>query len=68
MFDKRAALIVRCAGLPDLISSVDFARTNSIPWLCEVVATTYLAVEIALNGASANIQPHGLLQPGRRQS
>src|SRR6266566_6446624 len=27
-----------------------------------------LDLEIALNGVSAKIQPHGLLQPGRRQS
>ena len=31
MFDKRPALIVRCAGVSDIISSVNFARTNSIP-------------------------------------
>ena len=31
MFDKRPALIVRCTGVSDIISSVNFARTNSLP-------------------------------------
>jgi FAD/FMN-containing dehydrogenase len=29
--DRRPALIVRCAGTPDVVSCVDFARTNSLP-------------------------------------
>lgn len=31
MFDKRPALIVSCAGVSDIISAVNFARTNNIP-------------------------------------
>ena len=31
MFDKRPALIVRCTEVSDVISSVNFARTHSIP-------------------------------------
>lgn len=31
MFDKRPALVVRCAGVADIISAVNFARTHSIP-------------------------------------
>jgi len=30
------------------------------------VMSTFPFLEIALNGVSAKIQPHGLLQPGRR--
>ena len=30
MFDRRPALIARCAGVADVISCVNFARTNSI--------------------------------------
>lgn len=29
--DRHPALIVRCAGVADVISSVDFARTNNLP-------------------------------------
>ena len=31
MFETRLAQIVRCVGVPDTISSGDFARTNCIP-------------------------------------
>src|SRR5690348_8428600 len=31
MFDRRPALIVRCAGAFDVINCVNFARVNSIP-------------------------------------
>ncbi len=30
MFDKRPALIARCAGAADVVRSVDFARTNQL--------------------------------------
>ena len=30
MIDKRPALIVRCAGVSDVINSVNFARTNNL--------------------------------------
>ena len=30
MIDKRPALIVRCAGVADVIHAVNFARTNSV--------------------------------------
>ena len=30
MIDKRPALIARCAGVSDVISSVNFARTNDL--------------------------------------
>ncbi len=31
MVDKRPSLIVRCAGVADVIDSVNFARTNNLP-------------------------------------
>jgi FAD/FMN-containing dehydrogenase len=31
MVDRRPALIVRCAGATDVISAVNFARTNNVP-------------------------------------
>jgi FAD/FMN-containing dehydrogenase len=31
MVDRRPALIVRCAGVADVINSVNFARTNNLP-------------------------------------
>jgi FAD/FMN-containing dehydrogenase len=31
LFDKKPALIVRCAGVSDIMRSIHFARTNSIP-------------------------------------
>jgi FAD/FMN-containing dehydrogenase len=30
MIDKKPALIVRCAGVADVINAVDFARTNNL--------------------------------------
>src|SRR5687767_13864910 len=31
MFDRRPAVIVRCAGTADVIGAVNFARTNRLP-------------------------------------
>src|SRR5712691_992038 len=31
MVDRRPALIIRCAGVADVINSVNFARTNNLP-------------------------------------
>jgi hypothetical protein len=31
LFDRRPALVVRCAGVADVISSIEFARTHRIP-------------------------------------
>jgi FAD/FMN-containing dehydrogenase len=50
MFDKRPALIVRCAGVPDIISSVNFARTNSIP--------------VAVRGGGHNVSGSGACDVG----
>src|SRR6202035_1077700 len=30
-FDRRPALIVRCAGAPDIARALDFAQTNNLP-------------------------------------
>ncbi len=51
MFDKRPALIVRCAGVSDIISSVNFARTNS--------------VSVAVRGGGHNVSGSGACDGGR---
>jgi FAD/FMN-containing dehydrogenase len=50
MFDKRPALIVRCAGVSDIISAVNFARTHSIP--------------VAVRGGGHNIAGSGTCDGG----
>ncbi len=50
MFDKRPALIVRCAGVSDIISSVNFARTNNIP--------------VAVRGGGHNVSGSGACEGG----
>jgi FAD/FMN-containing dehydrogenase len=50
MFDKRPALIVRCAGVGDIISAVNFARINSIP--------------VAVRGGGHNIAGNGACDGG----
>ena len=31
LIDRRPALIIRCADIPDVVSSVDFARSHALP-------------------------------------
>ncbi len=50
MFDKRPALIVRCAEASDIISAVNFARTHSIP--------------IAVRGGGHNVSGSGACEGG----
>jgi FAD/FMN-containing dehydrogenase len=50
MCDKRPALIVRCAGVSDIIRSVNFARTNSIP--------------VAVRGGGHNVSGSGACDGG----
>lgn len=50
MFDKRPALIVRCTGVSDIISSVNFARTNSLP--------------VAVRGGGHNVAGSGACEGG----
>lgn len=50
MFDKRPALIVQCAGVSDIISSVNFARTDSIP--------------VAVRGGGHNVSGSGACDGG----
>lgn len=50
MFDKQPALIVRCAEVSDIISSVNFARTNRIP--------------VAVRGGGHNVSGSGACDGG----
>ncbi len=50
MFDKRPALIVRCAEVSDIISAVNFARTHSIP--------------VAVRGGGHNVAGNGACDGG----
>jgi FAD/FMN-containing dehydrogenase len=50
MFDKRPALIVRCAEAADIISSVNFARTHGIP--------------VAVRGGGHNVSGSGACDGG----
>ena len=50
MFDKRPALIVRCAGVSDIISAVNFARLHSIP--------------VAVRGGGHNVSGSGACDGG----
>ncbi len=49
-FDKRPALIVRCAGVSDIISAVNFARTHSTP--------------VAVRGGGHNVSGSGACDGG----
>jgi FAD/FMN-containing dehydrogenase len=49
-FDKRPALIVRCAGVADIISAVNFARTHNIP--------------VAVRGGGHNVAGTGACEGG----
>jgi FAD/FMN-containing dehydrogenase len=50
MFDKRPTLIVRCADASDIVSSVNFARTNSLP--------------VAVRGGGHNVAGSGACEGG----
>src|SRR5262245_34027315 len=50
MFDKRPALVVRCAEVSDVISAVNFARTHSIP--------------VAVRGGGHNVAGNGACDGG----
>ncbi len=50
MFDKRPALIVRCADVSDIISAVNFARTHRIP--------------VAVRGGGHNVAGSGACEGG----
>ncbi len=47
MVDKRPALIVRCAGVGDVIDSVNFAHENDLLWRCVAAGTTWPATPSA---------------------
>lgn len=50
MFDKRPALIVRCAGASDIVHSINFARTHGIP--------------VAVRGGGHNVSGSGACDGG----
>jgi hypothetical protein len=50
MIDKRPALIARCAGVSDVIDSVNFARSNQVP--------------VAIRGGGHNIAGNALCEGG----
>ena len=47
-FDRRPALIVRCAGAPDVARALEFAQNQNLPWRCVAEAITEPASACAM--------------------
>ena len=57
MIDKRPGIIVRCAGVADIMSSVNFARDNDVPLAVRSVGHNVAGISLCDGGIVIDLSP-----------